>query len=200
MNPKARQELIGIAALLVGLFLGLTLLPVALTGSWGRALGAALRQMFGLGAVILPILGLGWALAAFERLGALSWGRAAVLGAGLILLVPYGIAVAIGPAFPPDYVNWTRTERLVGLFPGFLANGVESAVGSAGAVLIGLFALSALGVLTIGWHPLTMLRAGKGGRGKGEGEKPIVKVKSSRDADADGEDVPIPLPPSRFPK
>ncbi len=200
MNPKARQELIGIAALLVGLFLGLTLLPVALTGSWGRALGAALRQMFGLGAVILPILGLGWALAAFERLGALSWGRAAVLGAGLILLVPYGIAVAIGPAFPPDYVNWTRTERLVGLFPGFLANGVESAVGSAGAVLIGLFALSALGVLTIGWHPLTMLRAGEGGRGKGEGEKPIAKVKSSRDADADGEDVPIPLPPSRFPK
>ncbi len=167
MNPKARQELIGIAALLVGLFLGLTLLPVALTGSWGRALGAALRQMFGLGAVILPILGLGWALAAFERLGALSWDRAAVLGAGLILLVPYGIAVAVGPAFPPDYVNWTRTERLVGLFPGFLANGVESAVGSAGAVLIGLFALSALGIFTVGWHPLTLLRQ-KTGEGKGE--------------------------------
>jgi len=178
MNPKARQELLGIAALLVGLFLGLTLLPVALTGSWGRALGAALRQMFGLGAVILPILGLGWALAAFERLGALSWGRAAVLGAGLILLVPYGIAVAIGPAFPPDYVNWTRTERLVGLFPGFLANGVESAVGSAGAVLIGLFALSALGIFTVGWHPLTVLRA-------------RVAVRSTReDEDAEEPEVP----------
>src|SRR5206468_2743320 len=158
MNPKARQELVGIAALLVGFFLGLTLLPVPLTGSWGRAMGAALWQLFGVGAIVVPIVGVGWALAAFERLGALSWGRAAVLGAGLILLVPYGIAVAIGPAFPPDYVHWTHTERLVGLFPGFLANGVESAVGSAGAVLIGLFALSALGVLKIGWHRLTMLR------------------------------------------
>ena len=158
MNPKARQELIGIAALLVGFFLGLTLLPVALTGSWGRAIGNALWQLFGVGAIVLPILGVGWALAAFDRLGALSWGRAALLGAGLVLLIPYGIAVAIGPIFPPDYSNWTRSERLVGLFPGFLANGVEGAIGTAGAVLAGLFALSALGVLTIGWHPLTLLR------------------------------------------
>src|SRR5216110_1830175 len=165
MNPKARQELVGIAALLVGFFLGLTLLPVSLTGSWGRAMGAALWQLFGVGAIVVPILGVGWALAAFERLGALSWGRAAVLGAGLILLIPYGIAVAIGPIFPPDYTNWTRSERLVGLFPGFLANGVEGAIGTAGAVLIGLFALSALGVLTIGWHPLTVLRARSAVRG-----------------------------------
>src|SRR5437016_9635300 len=158
MNPKARQELVGIAALLVGFFLGLTLLPVALTGSWGRTIGNALWQLFGVGAIVVPILGVGWALAAFERLGALSWERAAVLGTGLVLLIPYGIALAIGPTFPPDYTNWTRSERLVGLFPGFLANGVQGAVGTAGAVLVGLFALSALGVLTIGWHPLSMLR------------------------------------------
>ncbi|HET8713201.1 MAG TPA: hypothetical protein VFM23_05900, partial [Gemmatimonadales bacterium] len=162
MNAKARQELIGIAALLVGLFLGLTLLPVALTGSWGRTIGGALWQLFGLGAVVLPVLGIGWALAAFERLGALSWGRAASLGAGLILLIPYGIALAIGPAFPADYANWTPAARLVGLFPGFLANGVQSAIGTAGAVLAGLFGLSALGILTVGWHPLTMLRQREG--------------------------------------
>ncbi len=168
MNPKARQELVGVAALLVGFFVGLTLLPVALTGSWGRAIGNALWQLFGVGAIVVPILGVGWALAAFERLGALSWGRAAVLGAGLVLLIPYGIAVAIGPTFPPDYTNWTRSERLVGLFPGFLANGVQGAVGTAGAVLAGLFALSAIGALTVGWHPLTLLRtrgSGLGARG-----------------------------------
>jgi len=159
MNPKARQELVGIAALLVGFFLGLTLLPVALTGSWGRTIGNALWQLFGVGAIVMPILGVGWALAAFERLGALSWGRAAVLGAGLVLLIPYGIALAIGPTFPPDYTNWTRSERLVGLFPGFLADGVQGAIGTAGAVLAGVFALSAVGALTIGWHPLTLLRA-----------------------------------------
>ena len=99
MNPKARQELVGIAALLVGFFVGLTLLPVALTGSWGRTIGNALWQLFGVGAIVVPIIGVGWALAAFERLGALSWGRAAVLGAGLVVLIPYGIAVAIGPVY-----------------------------------------------------------------------------------------------------
>src|SRR5436309_12689951 len=163
MNPKARQELVGIAALLVGFFLGLTLLPVALTGSWGRTIGNALWQLFGVGAIVVPILGVGWALAAFERLGALSWERAAVLGAGLVLLIPYGIALAIGPTFPPDYTNWTRSERLVGLFPGFLANGVQGAIGTAGAVLVGLFGLSAVGIFTGGWHPLTLFRQRKGG-------------------------------------
>src|SRR2546428_11959168 len=105
MNPKARQELIGIAALLVGLFLGLTLLPVALTGSWGRTIGGALWQVFGVGAIVVPIPGVRWALAAFERLGALSWGRAAALGAGPLLPIPYGIALASGPDFPPRYAS-----------------------------------------------------------------------------------------------
>ena len=161
MNPKARQELIGIAALLVGLFLGLTLLPVPLTGSWGRALGTVLWQVFGLGAVILLILGLGWALAAFER---------------------------------------TRTERLVGLFPAFLANGVESAVGSAGAVLIGLFALSALGILTVGWHPLTMLRQ-KTGEGRRERSDPVDLVLSAARREVpDNRREPLPSPVSRSSK
>ena len=105
MNAKVRQELIGIAALLVGLFLGLTLLPVALTGSWGRTTGGALWQMFGLGALVLPLLGVGWALAAFERLGALSGGRAALLGAGLILLVIFSAGSAFG------IWRWIRLHR-----------------------------------------------------------------------------------------
>src|SRR3989454_12122117 len=158
MNPKARQELVGIAALLVGFFLGLTLLPVPLTGSWGRAMGAALWQLFGVGAIVVPILGVGWALAAFERLGALSWGRAAVLGAGLILLIPYGIAVAIGPDFPPDYASWVRSERLVGLFPAFFANGVGTPIGTAGGGVAGLFRLSPPRGLLICWAPPTPFR------------------------------------------
>jgi len=194
MNLKARQELVGIAALLVGLFLGLTLLPVGLTGSWGRTTGSALWQLFGLGAVVLPFLGIGWALAAFERLGALSWGRAAVLGAGLILLVPYGIAVAIGPAFPADYANWTRTERLVGLFPGFLANGVQGAIGTAGAVLVGLFALSALGIFTVGWHPLTLLRQ------RETGNVPREPRETGHEKRETEQPSRVPLPVSRVPK
>jgi S-DNA-T family DNA segregation ATPase FtsK/SpoIIIE len=202
MNRKAREELIGIAALLVGLFLGLTLLPLALTGSWGRATGSALWQLVGFGALVLPLLGVGWALAAFDRLGALSWGRTASLGAGLILLIPYGIAIAIGPDFPADYSRWSSTQRLVGLFPGFLANAVQGAVGTAGAVLIGLFALSALGIFTVGWHPLTMLRQREQEAGSREQGKP----KPARAVVVDDEGPPkaaaprSPLPAARKPK
>src|SRR2546428_1732077 len=174
MNPKARQEIVGIAALQEGFFLGLTLLPVSLTGSWGRAMGAALWQLFGVGAIVVPILGVGWALAAFERLGALSWGRAAVLGAGLILLVPYGIAVGIGPVFPPDYTSWTRSERLVGLFPAFLANGVEGAIGTAGGGRPGPLRLSAPRGFSVGLAPPDPLQhkgEGAGGRGRGKTKK-----------------------------
>ena len=197
MNPKARNELIGVAALLLGLFFGLTLLQLPLTGSWGREIGGALWKLFGLGAVVLPVLGVGWALAAFERLGPLSWGRAAALGAGLILLVPYGIAIGIGPVFPNDYALWSTSQKLVGLFPAFLASGIQGAVGTAGGVLAGLFALSALGIVTVGWHPLAMLRSGEEGRGKGEGEKPVPKAKR---ATAEAPAGPVPLPPSPVPR
>ncbi|HKA58994.1 MAG TPA: DNA translocase FtsK [Gemmatimonadales bacterium] len=201
MNPKQRQELIGIGALLVGLFLGLTLLPIGLTGSWGRSIGSTLWQWLGLGAVVVPILGAVWALAAFERLGALSWGRAASLCAGLILLVPYGVAITIGPRFPPDpdYVSWTRSERLVGFLPGFLASGLQGTIGMAGAVLTGLFALSALGILTVGWHPLTVLRQRDEGRGTGDGDKRAPKVKTIARATLEDDDLPVPRPPSPVP-
>ena len=203
MNPKARQELLGIAALLVGVFLGLTLLPppVALTGSWGRAIGGALWQLFGVGTLVLPALGIVWALAAFDRLGALTWGRAASLGAGLILLVPYWIAVAIGPHFAADYGAWTRTERLVGLFPGFLANGVEGAIGTAGGVLVGLFAVSALGIFTVGWHPLMMLRQrDKAEKEEGKAEKEVPAPAKKSRVSMDVPDDPLPAPVSRIPK
>ncbi len=191
MNAKARTELIGVAALLLGLFFGLTLLQLPLTGSWGRAIGGMLWKLFGLGAVVLPVLGIGWALAAFERLGPLSAGRAAALGGGLILLVPYSIAIGIGPAVPSDYAEWTATQQLVGLFPAFLASGIQGAVGTAGGVLAGLFALSALGIVTVGWHPLGLLRAGSGERGAGSGPTPPPPAKARREA----EPLPAPRPP-----
>src|SRR3989454_9671592 len=166
MNRKARQELIGIGALAVGLFLGLTLLRLPITGSWGDQIGSRLWRVLGVGSVLLPVLGIGWALAAFERLGSLSAGRAAALGAGLILLLPYGIGTVTGATFPPAYAAWSPTQKLVGFVPAMLAHGVPQAVGTAGGTLVGLFALSALGILTVGWHPLVALRTRETGIGK----------------------------------
>src|SRR3989441_7701287 len=195
MNRKARQELVGIGALVIGLFLGLTLLRLPLTGSWGGTVGSRLWRVCGVGAVLLPLLGVGWALAAFERLGSLSAGRAAVLGVGLVLLLPYGIGTVTGATFPGDYTAWTPTQQLVGRVPGLLARGVHQTLGTAGGVLVGLFALSALGILTVGWHPLAGLRAedvaggkaGGGGRGEREG---------GRAAPQPQPETPPALPPS----
>ena len=164
MNPKARAELIGVGALVIGLFLGLTLLPWHLTGGLGEHLGSFCRQSLGAGAVLLPVLGVGWALAAFGRLGSLSTPRAAGLVAGLVLLVPYAIGVVgrVDLAFPADYLRWSASQQLVGLLPGWLASVAVRAVGTAGGILVGLFAFSALGILTVGWHPLAILRAEEG--------------------------------------
>ncbi len=169
---KLRQELIGIAALAVGLFLGLTLLPIQVTGSWGQGLGRGLWRLLGLGSVLLPALGVAWALAAFDRLGPLSALRAAALGGGLVLLLPYGIGIATGPDFPASYAAWSTTHRLVGLIPALLAKGIHGSLGTAGGVLIGVLALSALSILTIGWHPLVVLRIGERGKGTGDARLP----------------------------
>jgi DNA segregation ATPase FtsK/SpoIIIE, S-DNA-T family len=167
MNPKHRQELIGVGALVMGLFFGLTLLRLPITGAWGDTIGSLLWKVLGVGSAVFPVLGIGWALAAFGRLGSLSGPRTACLGVGLILLVPYGVGIVTGAQFPAEYAAWNRTEHLVGMLPAVLAHGVHGAVGTAGAVLAGVFALSALGILTVGWHPLMVLRAEEGGKSEG---------------------------------
>src|SRR3989475_13245889 len=84
-------------------------LPI--TGSWGERVGGLLWRVFGVGSVLVPAMGVGWALAAFQRLGSLSAARAAALGAGLILLVPYGIGTLTGASRPADYAAGTPTDR-----------------------------------------------------------------------------------------
>src|SRR5204862_305641 len=163
-----------------------------ITGSWGDQIGSRLWRVLGVGSVLLPVLGIGWALAAFERLGSLSAGRAAALGAGLIVLLPYGIGTVTGAGFPPVYAAWGPTQQLVGLVPAVLAHGVHQAVGTAGGTLVGLFALSALGILTVGWHPLVALRTRETGIGKrdaGSGmrdaQKPGKPAKPERAVEAE---------------
>src|SRR2546429_5736390 len=84
-----------------------------------------------------------------------------------------------------------------------LAHGVHQAVGTAGGTLVGLFALSALGILTVGWHPLVALRtretevgrreAGGGGGGGPEPGEPTTPGTPGRGKGAArGRDVPAP--------
>ncbi|HEY6225143.1 MAG TPA: DNA translocase FtsK, partial [Gemmatimonadales bacterium] len=96
--------------------------------------------------------------------GTLSTGRTAVFVTGLVVLVPYAVGVAGGVnlVFPPDYANWSVSQQLVGMLPGWVASFAVRTVGTAGGLLIGLVALTALSVFTIGWHPLAILRASTG--------------------------------------
>jgi len=87
MNRKARQELVGIGALVVGLFLGLTLLRLPITGSWGDGIGSLLWRVLGAGCVLVPVLGI----------GALVFGAGA-LGLAVLALGPRRSALAAAAA------------------------------------------------------------------------------------------------------
>ncbi|MGE5231619.1 MAG: DNA translocase FtsK, partial [Deltaproteobacteria bacterium] len=164
MTADSRRRLGAVTALVLGVFVGLTLLPFPVTGPVGAWIGHALWHTLGGGALGLPLLGVGLALAGFERLGRLDMKRAAVLIGGLSLLAPYliGVITRVGHAdLVPDVAQRTLPARLVGLVPGFFAELVTGRVGVAGAVLLGFLALSALTLITFAWHPLQRLEAGR---------------------------------------
>jgi S-DNA-T family DNA segregation ATPase FtsK/SpoIIIE len=188
MTADSRRRLGAITALVLGVFIGLTLLPVGLTGPVGRWIGHALWHALGSGALGLPLVGIGLALAGFERLGRLDMKRAAVLLGGLSLLVPYlvGVLARVGYLdLVPDVEQRTLPARLAGLLPGMAAELIADRIGVAGAVLLGFLALSALTLATFAWHPLQRLeaggRAGAGGSGReqaGAGGKAGKRAKS----------------------
>ncbi|HYF40169.1 MAG TPA: DNA translocase FtsK, partial [Gemmatimonadales bacterium] len=175
MTTHARRRLGAITALVLGLFVGLTLLPLPITGPVGHDIGRGLWQILGAGALGIPLLGVGLALAGFDRLGNLDMKRSAVLIVGLSLLIPYliGVLAQVGRAdLDIDVAQRGMAARLVGVLPGFFAETISDKVGLAGAVLVGFLALSALTLATFAWHPLQRLERGgtAGQRGKAPGD------------------------------
>jgi S-DNA-T family DNA segregation ATPase FtsK/SpoIIIE len=160
MSTDSRRRLGAIAALVAGLFVGLTLVPIQVTGPVGRFIGHALWQWLGAGALGIPLLGVGLALAGFDRLGGLDMKRSAVLIAGLSVLLPYllGVLAEVHPGdLDFDVADRSFAARAVGLLPGFLAEAVSGKIGMAGAVLLGFLALCALTLATFAWHTLQRL-------------------------------------------
>jgi S-DNA-T family DNA segregation ATPase FtsK/SpoIIIE len=198
-----------LTALVVGLFLGLTLLPVEITGPVGGYIGHALWQLLGAGALGIPLLGIGLALAGFDRLGGLDMKRAAILIVGLSVLVPYvvGVLTDVSPAdLDADVGQRGFAARMVGLVPGFLAEVISGKVGLAGAVLLGFLALSALTLVTFAWHPLQRLEAGQKSGGRTAGHADVIgppvekRRKAARSVITEEEDEPgaAILPPVRL--
>ncbi len=160
MTPEDRRRLGAVAAIVLGLFAGLSLVPGLPTGPVGQGLGRLLWQTLGAGALGLPLLGLGVGLAGFDRLPLLDMKRAAALVAGLSLLVPFliGVISNIGAdAFLSPLAEWGPIARLTGLAPAFMARGVTGVVGQVGGILVGFLVLTGLTLLTVAWHPLQRL-------------------------------------------
>ena len=165
MRPEDRRRLGAIAALVLGIFLGLTLIRSIPTGPLGRGLGTFLWRTLGAGALGLPLLGVGLALAGFDRLPRLDMKRVAILLGGLALLVPFTLAVLTdvpAAAFDPPLPEWGLPARASGLVPGLGARGVLQLIGQPGGLLLAFLLLSALTLATLAWHPLRRLEAAAG--------------------------------------
>ena len=91
-----RRELFSIVSVFLGAFVGIALFPTALTGPVGQAVRRFLLTWLGSGAILIPMTLLAVAIVGFGRMREMSMPRLAVLGTGLVFLVPYLIAVATG--------------------------------------------------------------------------------------------------------
>ncbi|MGH7527465.1 MAG: DNA translocase FtsK, partial [Gemmatimonadales bacterium] len=141
----------------------------------------------------LPLLGIGLALAGFDRLGGRDMKRSAILIIGLSVLVPYIVGVLTHVRHADlDYDVGQRdfAARAVGLLPGFFAETISDKVGVAGAVLLGFLALSALTLVTFAWHPLQRLEKGGAERSPSGGALSETETKRRRRAATASDAVP----------
>ena len=193
LSDRHRQELIAIVALLAGLFVGLALLPYGFTGPVGSVLGRMLKTGLGAGAVVLPLFGIAAGLVGFGWLKRVDFRRLSILCGGLVLLVPYAIGVAAGVStsadLGADWATWPVSQKLIGLVPGMIVIGVRSVIGLAGAIVLGLIALSVLTILTLDWHPFRRLTAAPrfGLAAEPRARRRVVAAEAAEAAEAEAE-------------
>jgi S-DNA-T family DNA segregation ATPase FtsK/SpoIIIE len=200
VSTDSRRRLGAITGLVLGLFVGLTFLPLPLTGPVGKYIGHGLWRMLGAGALGVPLLGIGLALAGFDRLGKLDMKRSAILIIGLSVLVPYLIGVLAGVGridLYPDIGDRGFAASIVGWLPGFFAEMITDKVGVLGAVLFGFLALSALTLATFAWHPLQRLE--RSGVGEAPEERSPGKAERRKRAVPDAAGSEVPTEPSLGP-
>jgi S-DNA-T family DNA segregation ATPase FtsK/SpoIIIE len=160
MIGEHRRRFGAVVALVCGLFVTLTLLPVDVTGPIGAWVGTLLWSSLGAGAVGVPLLGFLLGLAGFDRVPRLDMKRAAILAIGATLLVPYLIGVIMHVEQGAFAQPWAWSARLTGWLPGFFAVSALNTIGTAGALAAGFIALTAVTLGTLAWHPLQRLERG----------------------------------------
>ncbi len=178
---RHRLELEGIAALLAGVFVSLSLTPIDVTGPIGEVFGGFLWQYLGAGAVMVPASFFAVGAWGFSALDSRKLKRVVVLFGGLALLVPFTIALVMGltsaAQLPPSHDDWGLAHRSIGLIAAPLQIAIRGAVGTGGAVITVVLGLSALSIYTSGWHPFRRLVSGRRrGWGAESGEREVSEV------------------------
>ncbi|CAN5253642.1 hypothetical protein BH23GEM4_BH23GEM4_07670 [soil metagenome] len=163
LDEQQRRELWGLTLLALALLAALSFLPPALlpagerlfptgnvVGVAGRLLARGTFALFGVAAVLLPLLPALWAAVAFGRADAGTALRWTVLLAGAALTVAIAFAVLGAPAALPA-AGWLGAALAALLVGGF---------GTLGAALLLAFLFAALCVATLKWNPLRTLVGG----------------------------------------
>jgi len=194
LTPEQEREILGICLLVLAAFLLLSLVPVSWFGSRGYGwfpsgnlvgvLGGAAHglqaALLGRGGVLLPgllvVLGL-WTAGWISRDRGI---RLTILVTGLMLVIPVLLETWVPGAAAGGWVGARVGRPLAG------------GVGVLGSTLIGVSALVALSVGTLGWNPLKTL--GVGLRRVGEviqGAAAWLAARARKRAEARKPDVPL---------
>lgn len=166
-GSSLRRELSSVALALLALFLvgallfqrppaaGVCMDATGVFGPVGTFVRCVLVGAVGVpGALLVALACLLVALRLVGRFGGASTQdatRAALLGAGVVLLVPIAIGLVNGGA-PAGTAS-------AGLWGAFMAHYLHKFLGAVGAWIVWLLGLSALTVLTVRWNPLRMVMA-----------------------------------------
>ena len=161
MGGPLRRELAGIALLLFAVFLGGALAAHGAAqlspgadarafGALGTLLGRPLIEFFGWpAAVLIPLLPAVHALRLFDRLEARADRSWLVFLAGVIVLLPVAMGVAIGAPREASAVS--------GWFGNFVAYYALKGFGTYGSWIIVMLAASVLTAATLAWNPVRMV-------------------------------------------
>jgi S-DNA-T family DNA segregation ATPase FtsK/SpoIIIE len=162
-SPQLRREITGIALLLFAVFLGGALAVLAVAqlragvdirenvGPVGFYLAYPLVALVGWpAAAMAPLAPAVHALRVFGRLGSETDRKWMVFFAGVVVLLPIGLALATHP-MPGDH------SEAAGLWGSFVAYYWRSWFGGIGAWLIWTLAASALTAATLAWNPIRAL-------------------------------------------
>ncbi len=203
-TPRRKRELLAIVSILVGVFFALALPPWNITGPVGRFFGRILWEYLGSGAALIPVLGVVLGLAGFGRFQELGLKRVAVLIAGLVILVPFAIAILTGirvtEDLPADYNLWAFAFRTIGVIPALLTVGFTAVIGTAGTVIVGLIAVSGLTIYTLDWHPFRKLAPGSKKKITDNAAYAGSAASAAEDSDAVGDDAAHAAVPARRPR